>query len=168
MEFEKVVLINLIGNEPFLRKVFPYIAREYFTEQSRQIIFTLVKAHTERYNNPPKQQQLLLYLDKSRFRQDIYDSTTAEIDLLFKETITPEEQLGWLVDETEKWCQESAINNAVRESITIIEEERNDKGRRTRNEIPEIMRKALSVSFDPEVGHDYIDDATKSMNLPQC
>ena len=161
MEFEKVVLINLIQNEPYLRKVFPYIAREYFSEQSRQIVFSLIKAHTERYNSAPKKQQLMLYLDKSRFRQNIYDASVTELDNIFNQSETPTDQLDWLVDETEKWVKESAINNAVRESITIIEEERNDKGRRTRNEIPEIMRKALSVSFDPTVGHDYIDDAEK-------
>ena len=65
-------------------------------------------------------------------------------------------ELGWLLDTTEKFCQDKAVYNAVVESIGILD---NPNGKKDKGVIPEILSDALSVSFDPHVGHDYIDDA---------
>ncbi len=68
-----------------------------------------------------------------------------------------EANISWLLDSTEKFCQDKAIYNAVVESISILDE----KGRNTRDKgsIPDILSDALSVSFDPHIGHDYFLDA---------
>lgn len=59
-----------------------------------------------------------------------------------------------MLDTTEKWCQEKAIYNAIMDSIQILDgKDRNrDKG-----SIPLLLSDALGVSFDPHVGHDYVD-----------
>ena len=61
----------------------------------------------------------------------------------------------WLLDKTEEFCQEKAVYNAVIESIGIIEGRDKDK---SKGAIPEILSKALSISFDNHIGHDWIDD----------
>ena len=61
----------------------------------------------------------------------------------------------FLVDETEKWCKDRAIYNAVMESIQIIDK----SSSREKGEIPEILKDALSVSFDQHIGHDFIEDS---------
>ena len=61
----------------------------------------------------------------------------------------------WLLDETEKFCQDKAVYNAIMESISIIDG-KTDKGR---GALPSILSDALSVSFDPHIGHDFIEDA---------
>ena len=61
----------------------------------------------------------------------------------------------WLLDKTEEFCQEKAVYNAVIESIGIIEGRDKDK---SKGAIPEILSKALSISFDNHIGHDWVDD----------
>jgi archaellum biogenesis ATPase FlaH len=68
-----------------------------------------------------------------------------------------EANISWLLDSTEKFCQDKAIYNAVVESISILDEKGGDK--RDKGSIPDILSDALSVSFDPHVGHDYLLDA---------
>lgn len=74
------------------------------------------------------------------------------MDSLSKEDSTKEEK--WLLDATEKFCQEKAVYNAIMESIQILD---NKDPNRTKGAIPSILSDALSVSFDNRVGHDYID-----------
>ena len=61
----------------------------------------------------------------------------------------------WLIDNTEKFCQEKAIYNAITSSLEIM----NGKGKLTKGAIPSLLSDALSISFDPNVGHDYIDQS---------
>ena len=58
-------------------------------------------------------------------------------------------------DETEKFCKDKAIYNAVLDGIKIIDGK--DK-QRTPEAIPSILSDALAVSFDLTVGHDYVED----------
>ena len=60
-------------------------------------------------------------------------------------TDTPNE---WLIDSTEKWCKDRAVYNGVMNSIAIIQDKQGHQG-----EIPDILREALSVSFDSNIGH---------------
>ena len=66
-----------------------------------------------------------------------------------------EEDLTWLLERTEKWCQDRAVFNAVMESITIIDGKHQEL---SKNAIPEVLSKALSVSFDTNIGHDYLEN----------
>jgi len=70
----------------------------------------------------------------------------------FDKETTP---MDWLVEETEKWCKDRAIYIAVMDSIEVIDK----KSQRSTGEIPELLKDALSVSFDQNIGHDQIEDA---------
>ena len=61
----------------------------------------------------------------------------------------------WLINETEKFCKDKAVYNAIVQSIQIIDGK--DK-KLTSEAIPEILKDALSISFDNSVGHDYLMD----------
>ena len=61
----------------------------------------------------------------------------------------------WLLDNTEKFCQEKAIYNAITTSLEIM----NGRGKLTKGAIPTLLSDALGISFDPNVGHDYIEQA---------
>ena len=82
------------------------------------------------------------------------DQQTIEAALSFLNTPPDPVQDEWLVDETEKFCQDKAIYNAVMDGINILENKPEDKG-----QLPELLQKALQVSFDNSVGHDFIDDS---------
>jgi len=70
-------------------------------------------------------------------------------------------KMEWLLELTEKFCQEKALHNAILESIHILDE----KTDKTKGAIPKILSDALSVSFDPNIGHDYIEDASKRFDF---
>jgi len=65
-----------------------------------------------------------------------------------------EQQLGWLLDTTEKFCQEKAIYNAIMDSIQILDGKDTNRGK---GSIPTLLSDALGVSFDPHIGHDFLD-----------
>jgi len=82
-----------------------------------------------------------------------YDSAAELVDLVF----TPEKvNDDWLLDNTEKWCQDRAIYLAIMESINIIDGKHQSL---TKQALPEILSDALGVCFDTNVGHDYIDNS---------
>ena len=60
----------------------------------------------------------------------------------------------WIVDTTEKWCQERAIYLSLMESVKIAD---GQDSKRDKGAIPTILSEALGVSFDQSVGHDYLD-----------
>ena len=57
------------------------------------------------------------------------------------------------MDTTEKWCCDRAIYLALMDAIQIADG--NDE-KRNRDAIPSILSDALSVSFNSQVGHDYL------------
>ena len=66
----------------------------------------------------------------------------------------------WLLENTEKWCQDRAIYNAVMESISIIDGKHESL---TKNALPDLLQTALGVAFDTNVGHDYVENAEERL-----
>tara|TARA_R110001592_G_scaffold147889_7_gene372456 strand:+ start:329 stop:1525 length:1197 start_codon:yes stop_codon:yes gene_type:complete len=86
--------------------------------------------------------------------QQFKDCTELVNSLENKEDINSE----WLTEETEGFCKNKAVYNAIMESIHIIDGKSTTKADTA---IPDILSEALSVSFDTHIGHDYIEDAEK-------
>jgi replicative DNA helicase len=150
---EFLILRNLIYNEEYTRKVLAYIQEDYFKEYSHKTLFEEIHEFINEYNNPPSKEALLIEIEK---RNDLNPQTVSEIHQIISdfENIPVENQ--WLVDTTEKWCRDQAIYLALMESIQIADGQDEKKNR---DSIPSILEKALSVSFDNHVGHDYIEDS---------
>ena len=92
-------------------------------------------------------------LDQSdSFNEEQYRHAVEIIPQLFSDEKVDQQ---WLYDTTEKWCQDRALYNAVMESITIIDGKHQNL---TKNALPDILTKALGVSFDTNIGHDYIEN----------
>ena len=83
--------------------------------------------------------------------ENLYDSCIEYV----KELEKSETDNEWLIDKTEEFCQEKAVYNAIMDSIQIIDGKDKD---RNKGAIPEILSKALSISFDNHIGHDWIED----------
>ena len=66
-----------------------------------------------------------------------------------------DQKIEWLLDATEKFCQEKAVYNAIMDSIQILDGKDTN---RSKGSIPSLLSDALGVSFDPNVGHDYVDN----------
>jgi len=148
---EQTVLRNLLVNEPYMRKVLPFIKPEYF-EGVYQKLFKEVAKYVAKYNRLPTAESFKIELDDSNLTEEQYRHAVEIIPEIFKKEEVDDE---WLYDKTEKWCQDRALYNAVMESINIID---GKHATLTKNALPDILTKALGVSFDTNIGHDYIED----------
>lgn len=156
MRLEQTILRNLIKNDEYLRKVLPFIKEEYFTDRTDRTIFSEIVTFAEKYNSPPTIEAINIAIGEKR------DLKSEEVSKCFETTkeleVSGDElpKIEWLVDKTEKFCQEKAIYNAVLGSISILDgkDTVNDKG-----SIPKLLSDALAISFDSSVGHDYLEDS---------
>jgi replicative DNA helicase len=146
---EKTILSHLIYNEPYSRKVLPFLKDDYFHSQTDKAIYNLIKMYIDKYNALPTKEVLHLELDnKDGISETTFkDAKTLIDDLAFEDT-----KIEWLLDSTEKFCQEKAVYNAIMASIKILEDK---KGEQSKGAIPNLLSEALGVSFDVSIGHDY-------------
>ena len=155
MKLEQTILKNLIYNEEYLRKVLPFLKEEYFSDRTERTIYNEITSFVESYNNTPTIEALELAIQERRnLTNEELEKSKAYLEEVTK---SPREgsEIQWIVDKTEKFCQEKAIYNAVLGSISILDgkDKTHDKG-----QIPKILSDALAVSFDNSVGHDYLEN----------
>tara|TARA_R110001592_G_scaffold58814_8_gene178228 strand:- start:2437 stop:3837 length:1401 start_codon:yes stop_codon:yes gene_type:complete len=156
---ERTALKNLIHNEEYIRKVLPFLKAEYFDDRNEKIIFSEIEKFISQYNKPPTKETLQIDIGKRKdLNEKEYQNIVDLISTLNKEEI----DLEWLVNTTERFCKDRAIHNAVMEGIHIIDGR--DKNH-TPEAIPEILKDALAVSFDNNVGHDYLADIEKRFDF---
>ena len=126
----------------------------YFEGTHKPIFKEFVK-YVAQYSNIPSMEAFTITLQESgEFNEDTFRIAVEMLPSLFqKDTDT---ELPWLLDQTEKWCQDRALFNAVMESISIIDGKHQSL---TKNALPDILSKALAVTFDTAIGHDYLTDA---------
>ena len=153
---ESVILRGLIYEDSYTRRVLPFINEGYFQDQTERLIFIGVKKFLETYQALPTKETILLDLNKApNVAQDQYEDVAAYIgELELENAARP--NVEWLVEQTETWCQERAIHNAVLEVIDILDDK---SGKKQKGSIPKLLQDALAVSFDSHVGHDYLEDA---------
>jgi replicative DNA helicase len=149
---ELLVLNNLLQKEKYTRKVIPFIKEEYFQELKEKVIFQEIFSFVEKYNQIPNKESLLIEIEN---RTDINESSYREIVECVSSFEEVESNDEWLVDTTEKWCRDRAIYIALMNAIQIADGKDEKRGR---NAIPSILSDALSVSFNSQVGHDYLED----------
>jgi len=152
MRLEKTILSNLIHNEEYCRKVVPHLKTEYFQDRKESIIAHELIRFFNEYNKPASPEILAIEIGN---RTDLGDKEIPEFEVYINELTTKETNEDWLIGETEKFCRDKAVYNAILHSIKIIDG--GDKVR-TKDSIPSILSDALAVSFDNHVGHDYIED----------
>jgi replicative DNA helicase len=156
MKLEQAILKNLVYNEEYLRKVLPFLKPEYFSDRTEKTIFNEITSFTETYNTTPAIEAIGIAVKE---RNTLTDDEVEKCQTYLKEIESNKEtstEIQWLVDKTEKFCQEKAIYNAVLGSISILDgkDKQNEKG-----SIPKILSDALAVSFDTTVGHDYLENS---------
>ena len=145
---QQTIIRNLLSNEEYLRKVIPFLKKEYYEAEYKNV-FNKIVSFVSKYNKLPTKETLTLDMTNN----GSFDPAAELVDLVF----TPEKvNDDWLIDNTEKWCQDRAIYLAIMESINIIDGKHQSL---TKQALPEILSDALGVCFDTNVGHDYIDNS---------
>jgi hypothetical protein len=151
---ERVILSNLLFNDDYNRKVIPFLKAEYFQDYSERVVFDLIDDYVKKYNSFPSVEALAIDLSNK-------DGLNDESFKISKEVIASLEQdsntkLDWLLDQTEKFCQDKALYLAIMKSIKIMDEK---NGSISKGSIPQVLTDALAVSFDTHIGHDFLMDA---------
>ena len=145
---QQTILRNLLSNEDYLRKVIPFLKKEYF-EGEHKIVFNEIVSFVNKYNKLPTKESITVDMTEAGTLEPVSEL----VDIVFTPEPVNEE---WLLNSTEKWCQDRAIYLAIMESINVIDGKNQSL---TKNAVPEILSDALAVSFDTNVGHDYIDNS---------
>ena len=156
---EDTIFRNLLYNEEYARKTLPFFKDEYFPQFSDKVVFQEIKKYFNKYSNPPTKEAIIIELGE---RNDLTDETFQSTTELLKETEkvhekNEKEDLSWLLERSEKFCQDKALYNAITDSIGIFDETKESNF--TKSAIPTILSDALSVSFDVHIGHDYLDNS---------
>jgi len=149
---EQTIIKNLIQSEQFTRKVIPFLKSEYFADSSEQLLYKEITHYFDKYGKSPTLEALLINLENLTGQPEQVIKNSKELLKTLPKDETP---LDWLTDETEQWCKDRAIYIAVMDSIEVIDK----KSQRSTGEIPELLKDALSVSFDTHIGHDVLEDA---------
>tara|TARA_X000001316_G_C920371_1_gene34560 strand:+ start:47 stop:1429 length:1383 start_codon:yes stop_codon:yes gene_type:complete len=150
---EQTILRNLLTDEMYMRKILPFIKPDYF-QGAYRTLFKEAGKYVAKYNKLPTAETLVIELqDSTNMSDEQFQMSMEIVPKLFDVEVIDQD---WLLDATEKWCQDRALYNAVMESISIIDGKHESL---TKNALPDILSKALGVSFDKNVGHDYVENA---------
>ena len=156
---EKVILRNLVFNEEYLRKVLPFIEPSYFSDRNEKVVFEHIAKYASEYNTLITKEILLIEIED---RRDVSQNEVKGINDTINDLQDIECDFEWLSNTTEKWCRDRAIYLALMESIKIADGQDDKKNR---DAIPSILSDALSVSFNRNVGHDYLEDYEERYEL---
>ena len=162
MRLEQTILKNLVYNEEFTRKVLPFIEADYFSESIERKVFVEIHDFVNQYEKLPTHEVLVInFTEKKELTEDEV-SKTIELLQEIKKSKDEEVELNWLIDQTEKFCQDKAIYNAIMNSVSILDDKNTKK---SKGEIPKLLSDALGVSFDSHIGHDYINDFSERFDF---
>ena len=153
---ERLVLSALVKNKEYMRKVFPFLKPEYFSDKLERKIFELSCDYITKFNDIPNKTSLAISVIQD---EKIGEKETEEAKKIVEDIfdITPPSNEEWLSNTTEQWCKDKALYLALNRAIEI--QSGNGKKGETPNLIPNSLTEALSVCFDTRIGMDLQDDA---------
>jgi replicative DNA helicase len=152
MSMEQQILKHLFIDEDYARKVIPFISEDYFHQNTEKVVYREVNDYIGKYNALPSKEAVVIALGEKNLSEAEYDGAIASIKACLQ-TEDTKENIDWLLEKTEDWCQEKAVYNAVMESIQILD---GNTQNQEKGSIPKILSDALGVSFDSHIGHDFL------------
>ncbi len=156
MSIPNLILKHLVQTEEYHRAAIPHLKSEYFQEGSpEKVVFEEIQKFSSSFNKVPTRQVLDVELQK---RTNLSEDMNKKVGLLVSEVFeqASPEDLDWLLETTESYCQERSLYTAIRQSIDVID----GKDKKTdKHAIPKLIQEALAVSFSSSIGHDFIEDA---------
>ena len=150
---ELTILQSLINNEPFTRKVLPYLKEVYFETSTSRTLFQQITEYFVQYGSCPTREAIGIGIEQLEgINEDEFRSINETFPLLFEGS---KQDTDFLTNTCESWCKERAVYLALLEAISIHDGQDKEQNR---DSIPSLLTEALGVSFDEHVGHDYLAD----------
>ena len=156
----KEILNGLRSNKVFTQKALPYLSEEYFESSAESKVFSVLKEYIDKYQSLPNKNATIIEVESLKETQAIIDESLSCIKDIYKLEPILDKDIEYLLEKTEKFCKNQAIHNALIESITILDNLKDDKNV-AESIIPELFTKAISVSFNDTIGHEFFDDAAQ-------
>ncbi len=151
---DRLILSHLLYNEKYTRAVIPFLKPDYFMDPTDRLVFETISKFVQAYNAIPNKEALYVNLSNNKdLNEKQFEEAKSVVAQLEADSNATEK---WLIDETEKFCQDKAIYNAIHKAIGIYNKQITEAVGR----IPEILQEAIAVSFDSNIGHDFINDAS--------
>lgn len=150
---EPLILTHLLRDEEFTRKVLPFIKKEYFTTPAHQELFGHIEKFVTQYSVLPTLDAVKFALEQANLPAQAYDDAQEALTAVTAVAKVDSTRRQWLVDQAEQFCKQRALYLAISESINLI-----DKDFELASSVPDMLRKALGVSFETHIGHSYFDD----------
>lgn len=158
-ELETLILASLVNREEYKQKVYPNLKPEIFDSETHKTVFKLYSEFFDTYSRPANKDALLVELEnKKSLPEDVYTESKTLVEKLYSDQVRAsicKQEMPWLLDKSKKYITDRSCFNAIMQSLSILE----GKGAMSREAIPDILKEALSISFDTDVGHDYFEDA---------
>lgn len=154
---ETIIIQNLVFNEKFGRKVIAFLKFEYF-QGEHNVCFRAIYEYFKKYNQRPTKDALSVSIAEMTVDDGLKQKSIILLEDIFK-PIDEHQSIDWLFDETERWCKERAMTLAILKSVDVLKDPKKNKG-----VIRDLVSKALAVSFDTSVGHDYFKNTKERMD----
>jgi len=158
---ELLVLSSLVQNENYARKVLPFLKEEYFHDPIEKRLVQLVTEYYAKYQQPPRRTDLSVSVQNDpKLDEQQTDEARAVVGQMYAAEPAGNEE--WLMETTEAFCKDKAIRNAIFKSIEVYQ---GDDKSITTNAIPDMLQRAIAVTFDNRIGMDFYDDAEQRFDF---
>lgn len=149
---EDTIISHLIHSEEYTRKVVSFLTADYFTDPKQKVVYNTINQYIQDYNSCPSPEALRIELSSvDSLNENAYFDAIEYVAGLEYDGTT---DMTWLVNNTEKFCQDRAFYLALKDCLAALNGEKDI----SKGSLPKLMQDALGVSFDNSVGHDYMDN----------
>jgi len=167
---EKLVLSAFIHDAEYNTTLSPHISPEYFEDSANQIIIELAMQYCNDHKMLPPKIVLDTMIDaKLNVPQSIYEQSKQNLQELYSTESKDEVKqasMDWKLDESLKWLIERRSYIVIEKSIQIMSGTYKENGNVIdKSAIPDMMQKAISISFDSTIGHNYFKDAEERFDF---
>lgn len=150
--FENVLIKLMFTNKDISDKIYPYLDVYLFDKNENKEIIKQIKSYVEKYESFPKINELLLTLKESEHNYLVY--TVMVIN-------TNEYDNTFLLDNIEKYIRKKMITNVCCDIAINID---NDEYENVITNTPDLLRTAVTFSFNNEIGLDLFSSENELYN----
>lgn len=160
---EKLILSNCLKNENFVQSTLIFIKDEYFQDRAEREIFKVISKYIKEYSKLPNITATILELKESVDLSD--DECETACETIREIAMYDTSDLEWIRSQTEDFCRNKAVYNAILKSISIYE---GNEKKLNIHSIPDLLKDAISVNFESRIAGDFFDDAKQRWDYYTC
>lgn len=148
---QRGIIYLLKNNKDFFVQIASLVKPDYFEFPVHENIYKIVNEHYEKYQKLPTDEMIIEHAKgKKRERESLSDYED-ELHVINRLDTSAIDNTDYYLDLVETFARREAMKQAIKESLSLIKEDRMD-------ETEQLIRGALMVSRQVDVGQKYFDD----------